>query len=391
MNESSPQTAAEVISACLRGELWSETGPVVGALLRLLWLAGSEEPDQPQPHDAEAVSDSDGSFAFGELIPGRYTLVVQAQGFQEQCFEVELYGGSLDRRCIVLDRGRVLRGRVQDPEGRPLEGIELVARQTSEGGLHTRSARSAADGSFELRGLQERCLRLHGHDPRGQFTMVPGDLLREVGLDEDAPVLTLHPCGSVLGWLRSIADAQPIIGASVTLDGPEARFVTRTDGDGCFEFLQVPAGDYELRAGASGFVPSSLQSVAVQPAQETQVGLLMALGACQRGRVLDAGGAPVRAVLVRLSEPGDDQVVLLERVVRAALRRTGRAPSSDALAGLLQATSAVDGSFALDGLTRGLNRLMVVAQGYTMRVVQVVVRFDNEPPPLDIDLRPEVC
>ncbi len=393
MDELSRQTAAETTRACVRGELWSADGAVVGASITL--LQGWDRPPAGLPADglgtgdASRVSDAMGAFDFADLDSGHYTLMVEAEGFPLQLLDLELGQGCVEQRCIILGQGRTVQGRVLDPDGQPLAGMDIVASQTSERGLETCCTCSDATGKFELCSLNEGGLRLHGTDPRGGYCMLPGDRLREVQGDAEDVCITMHPCGRVSGWLMSITDGMPIIEATVHLE-PEGRegmrLWTRTDTTGGFEFQLVPSGDYQLRACAAGFVPSNLQSLAVQSAQPTQVGLLMATGACIRGRVLDARGRPLSAVLIRLPEQAGEEQELLERVVRSSLLRCGRGPSSEALGGALSATCTEAGEFALDGLARGVNRLLVVAPGHAARVVKVVVRRGAALPPLDIEL-----
>jgi hypothetical protein len=49
--------------------------------------------DSPPHHDIAAMTDSDGAFRFGELVPGRYTVSVNAEGFATGTATVELDNG----------------------------------------------------------------------------------------------------------------------------------------------------------------------------------------------------------------------------------------------------------------------------------------------------------
>jgi hypothetical protein len=98
-----------------------------------------------QPGGSSAQVGPDGTFALGPVPRGRATLRAGADGYLKTELEVETGEGPV---TLTIARGALVRGRVTDSSGRPLDGIwvELDSgRETDE------MSRTEADGSFEMR------------------------------------------------------------------------------------------------------------------------------------------------------------------------------------------------------------------------------------------------
>ncbi|HYC76440.1 MAG TPA: carboxypeptidase-like regulatory domain-containing protein, partial [Planctomycetota bacterium] len=119
----------------------------------------------------------------------------------------------------------------------------------------------------------------------------------------DAVVAESRPAGAVVGRVLAAEGRTPIAGAAVTLHDAEAR-PTRTafcDATGRFSFDGVEDGRRSVRAIADGYGATTVDDVRSDAAAPTDLGdLLLERAVLVRGRMIDAGGAPVKGGTVRL-------------------------------------------------------------------------------------------
>ncbi|MCS6844958.1 MAG: carboxypeptidase regulatory-like domain-containing protein [Caldilineales bacterium] len=218
----------------------AETGrPLAGALVRT-------------NNGGQTVADAEGRWTVRSSRFAGLSAEVVAEGYQA-------WQGPLRFPPLPLVPGRatlslqptVLRGAVVDGRtGQPVAAAQVAAGQ--------RSAATAADGSFELRGL-----------PAGPLVVevaADGYVLAQRSLDQWAPdgsqpvQITLWPDG-VHGTVQDEATGQPVAGARVVLGNVQAT----TDETGFFYLGAAAPG--EATATAPGYLPVRLNVSA--PAQLT--------------------------------------------------------------------------------------------------------------------------
>jgi len=218
--------------------------------------------------------------------------------------------------------------------GEPLEGVSVTDPESSV------TAVTDAEGHYTLQGLPAgRSARLilskagtqvgegqldltAGRDGVGDFDLKPSG-------ERSRPVLRVLPYvvavrgaktgnenrGSLTGTLRD-ADGQVVPRALVSL-GKLAR--ARTNSNGQYAFLHVPAGTYELKVFKPGFPIESERvgvtatridaTISLRPRSSRRGGDARALiragsGTHMRGLVSSAAGPPIRAAKVTLMQAG---------------------------------------------------------------------------------------
>ncbi|TAJ11806.1 MAG: carboxypeptidase regulatory-like domain-containing protein [Planctomycetota bacterium] len=242
-----------------------------------------------------------------------------------------------------------LRGLVRDDAGAPLAGARVSVRGRTE------FAATAGDGRFSIAvPSNESGATLHVvADGFGTYVHRRGQLEPgEFALEDFTLVREL-----VLRGRAVDPDGAPIAGARVCAMLPYDRGVSITAEDGAFELSGVDprARDVNIRASAAGFAIAQIR-VAGEAGSAGTVELRMERGARVSGRVLLPSGAPAEGVLVWANETGQ------------------ASPQPDEL----HWTDA-DGTFAIEGLARGVRSLRLVRNDFVPGRARVVVPDDLSP------------
>ncbi|MFC8432958.1 MFS transporter [Streptomyces sp. NPDC057253] len=140
-----------------------------------------------------------------------------------------------------------------------------------------------------------------GHQPQAVSVTV-GE--RPVELD----IVLGGAAGRLTGRVRT-ADGTPVPDAAVTLTDARGEVVatTRSGPEGTYVVTELPAGEYTLAAGASGFRPAALP-VTLRAARETRQDVELTGGALLRGTVRAGGGRPVEDARVTLLDAAGNVV-----------------------------------------------------------------------------------
>jgi iron complex outermembrane receptor protein len=105
-----------------------------------------------------------------------------------------------------------------------------------------------------------------------------------------APLRAQEATGTIRGSVVDTATQQPLGGVAIAA----GTYSTRSQADGHFVILGVPAGTYSLRARMLGYMPVT-QSVAVTPGQETLVTVSMSAQAVGLAEIVVTGYGEQRA------------------------------------------------------------------------------------------------
>jgi Carboxypeptidase regulatory-like domain/PDZ domain len=261
-------------------------------------------------------------------------------------------------------------GVVVDAQGAPVDGA-LVSGRCFEARLSVEAhTRSAPDGAFELRGLDD-CAHRVTASARGTVTATvegvkPGT--RDVRL-------VLAAGGILRGRVRDAqgrAAAAFTVAVSEKLGGLErGEGTTRSffDGEGRFEITGLKPGDYAVSAIANGKASSAEKSVSVPaPPAAVEVELTLRRGARVSGVVIDrATRKPLAGARVSVEGALDSEQTF--------------APVSSGT------TTNADGRFELGGLSPGLHSIQIAAEGHHPRILSGLdVEPDGEIGSLSIDL-----
>lgn len=323
----------------LEGTVYASDG---GPLARsALILSGGGAPQR------SGMTGEDGSYRFGSLEAGSYTLMVyDLDPSAEQpmagitSHRVELEAGERRTFDIHLGAGVEVDGRVLRA-GQPLAQAEVQLVDPRQGLAGMRMANTDADGRFTTlvhAGRYELFVSLDSQQARFEVEIPRGVESFSLG---DIVLSSTRLAGRVLAAGVPLAGAEVFLlreGASPhegSLESMVEAFAgnARTAEDGSFELIGMGGGSYRLRVQAAGHATWSGPVELLEGGERLGFDVALEPEAALRGVVLDPDGDPVRAtLLVRGLDPA--------------------APAPLQALALLEGTAA-DGSFALGGLSAG--------------------------------------
>lgn len=367
------QASASMISpkrAVLRGIVTKDPGgePVKKALIELI------AENQAEGGNYTAETAADGTFLVEDVLPGRYLLLAERTGF------LDIEKRRRDGRVLSLSAGQeltdvhirfqasaVIRGRVTDEEGDPMQGAQVtVMRQTFPAGHHhweqVLQDQTNDLGEYRLAGLAPgnvyvavspppdfRTLIENGGrgadrgkqsgpekppPPAYQTTYYPGTADRsqatpvQLHAGDDFPVnfsLTPGPSLSIQG---AVVNLPPKSSATIMLQSRDFNLAmsgTEVHNDGSFVIRNVSPGSYILQAMVEGSaVPMTVrQELQVVSTNVEGLRLIAQPGATVRARLrVESNGSgllDLQRTFLKLQPADDEEVVLAgQRIAEVA-------------------------------------------------------------------------
>lgn len=280
-------------------------------------------------------TDGKGRFTIAGFDPGRLSLRVSASGFGNKRVDVGPVDEAGPQRIELTRTGSLIGVALNAATGEPLTRFRVVAVRAEEdadsGGSSRWRGRSSGpeivseDGSFELEEVDEGrwavMVRAEGYLTRvSEATDVRAGDLSDVGNVE------LSPGAVVLGRVEDGDGGQPVVGATVTVQGIDGsgagrfRFQRRgwgaggsaptdtTDAEGGFRLDGLPPGEFTVTAGHHEYPTRVEHSARISVGEDPLsalplLTLKMERGGTVAGRVLDASGQPVVDGVVVAVEP----------------------------------------------------------------------------------------
>lgn len=386
-----------------------------GMFLNMLGLPKGGDP---------AYTDSEGRFEYQRLAPGDYMVSAEVAGFTDSAAQpLTVAPGGEVEVTLTVDPGGVIPGSVSDASGAALAGVrvrlfrepanmdasgegkeerQMLEVQKFFGGAY-KSARTAEDGSFLFQGL-----------PAGTYAISaehPGYVKREVGgipTGSDGQRIVLERAATLAGVVVDSGSGMPIARFRVQItrgDSPDSESFgpfamgDREYGDAEGRFLRddLEAGEHKVKVSAQGYA-SAEEQVFLAAAGRVEKKFVLVQAGRIRGVVLDrATQRPLVGARISISNAASDveppEVVEPEgsggaedrrqkrkarvKAERAA-RKEGAASADpegedqrvleehamDEWLGAEATTSGEDGSYTLEGVPLGPQRLVVSHADY---------------------------
>jgi beta-lactamase regulating signal transducer with metallopeptidase domain len=317
--------------------------------------------DLPRALTEEWTADTDrnGRFFLDGVAAGAFTLAVRPVRFAPSHAEIVVAGKDrvIDAGDIRVELGHVIRGRVRNNAGAPVENARVYVPASSDPG----DTVTGPDGTFVMAGVKA--------GSQGIAVHADGYAQDERRVEADGPPIdvVLQPGSGITGVLVDAA-RRPVIGAMVMGRGGSAggsipRFIRARDltkSDGRFEIEDVPPGEYDLEVQPREHLDKDIPDVKVEVGRQTDVGrVVLDAGASVAGLVVDAAGAPVPGAVVSFEDA------------------TQRHRSNN-YGQVQRPTTSAEGRFVLKGLTKGVAKLSASHRLYASSL------------PVDVDVDPEI-
>ncbi len=310
---------------------------------------------------ARVTTDADGAFEFSTLAPGMYRCFVDDERFAPQRQEIEIQDDFAYLE-LAVEPGCTIKGTVRTTDGRPAEGVTL-----NVGGPHSREAKTDANGFYSISGLEKKGANLSiasddyafaaDSKTRVEFenstavvrdvVIVPAATLQMMLVPEDGvslPDSVFVQLRGIGGWRDSRSMHPKVVENVVSCKG-------------------LRPGTYSLHAHADGVWhdATGLNLIAGQ-VLTLQVAVIQTVDLS--GTTMDAGGAPVAGVSLRLSG-----------------KVTGKRSSGGSYSSSFQMKSAKsdgDGVFVLCGVTPGTYELEGKHENYVEAELDLTVTAEAD-------------
>ena len=212
--------------------------------------------------DMTASTDGDGTYGFGALEPGDYTVTANADGFEPAEGTAEIVDGDTVTVDLTLDAELTtgsLHGDVTDADtGEAIEDVrvsfgESSATSTDDEGYYRTGGIDVGTYTLTFEADGYETVTVEDVDiAAGEFTRV--DVVLDAveaddpdDADEPDPTPELE-VGTVAGTVTD-TDGEPVGGATVTINGSD----TTTGADGSYEIDELDAGTYDVTVVADGY------------------------------------------------------------------------------------------------------------------------------------------
>ena len=211
------------------GQVVDADGQGVGAVTVVLTHGGG------RPTPTPVTSGPDGSFRFGHVQPGTYTLRAQ-EGVAYANLDVEVPGGAEDVRLVLgASQGVVVTGQIIGLDLDDLAQIRVMAR-----GDRFVGGQAAYDGSFEIPGVEPGMWRVGAVTREGRTA--DQEIVVRDGVAPPEVLLEFVPGHTLEGRVTMIGNLS--MPRFVQLNGAESRQAPITR-DGHFIFRDLKSGFYE--------------------------------------------------------------------------------------------------------------------------------------------------
>jgi RNA polymerase sigma factor (sigma-70 family) len=295
--------------------------PVADAVIRIgkgkLSAIAAGSSGVPAP-PAQTTSGQDGRFRAIGIAAGEHPVAVRAPGLAPWSEICRIVAGETARIRVVLREGVIVRGTVRDDLGLPVDRVGIWFGES--GALDCYTVRSAADGTFTLRGLPSGKIELVAtHRLMGKrSTVLHGvaggsmrwDFFLQRGIQLRGRVMTKagDPVRAIV-----VVHAEPRDGAPAWLRS------AMTDGEGRFTVINCPAGR-RLTVVAKGANVEPMIETITRSGINPEAGEVVLRGtaisiakakASITGRVVGPNGEPIVNATVWVRREGETGAIAL--------------------------------------------------------------------------------
>lgn len=277
-----------------------------------------------------ATSGRDGEFFIEDVMPGTYTLMAKADGFQAET-PTRIKSGETNIVLRMSKQGSVM-GRVLDGDtGRPVPNFKVFIREVNptspqlalRGRIVGRTnVQGSSDGRFEVGGVSTGTYTIQANAQGYANSFSARFVVTEGSATPDVEV-RLTRGGTIRGTVLDARTRKPVSGVVVSthdnnwidsdftnmLMGMSESHVghqkTTTKADGTFEISMLSAETYQVKFTSPDHTVVRQNDVRIEGSAERDMGTIMLSSGCTvKGHVFLGSGASAKGVSVYL-QPSD--------------------------------------------------------------------------------------
>jgi protocatechuate 3,4-dioxygenase beta subunit len=310
-------------------------------------------------------SDGNGDFEIKDLIPGKYNVRAEKEGFAIFAKNLNIGAESKEPLAITLNKGLGISGTILEADGKPAGnvGLTLTVDSTSRTGgdptpYISKQLKISADGKFKVEGLNPGKYNLSVRDAN-LFYEITSVLKIDAGSDGTIVALgkihpvsgtVLDPSGNPVSGVEISVGAKNPVSPSYISNSPNNSVKSKTGVKGDFALNLREGLKYSLRFSHPGYLDKLAD---FDPASgNDKLTIVLGKGCSVSGKVVRVkDNSPVEGVIVKVGSNTDFGYT----------GRTGKTPESSGKTGS-------DGRFSLETVPSG--------------VVSFSVYLDKQPKPL---------
>ncbi len=251
-----------------------------------------------------ALSDEAGFYSIPGLKSGEYTLRGSAEGFGDLSMSELILQESEQRRLdLELKPEMYLTGVVIDRFGAPISSAQLRIRDST--GAWRRGV-SDMDGAFSVNQLASGLVHLRG-DASGYLRTIINQLDPSLGPVEVVLEKEYQLRGVVVDSETGEAISRAIVEVKLAGDGNRRTERDRANDQGLFRVDDLRAGDYIVKATATGFLEATFQMEIPGRDPDQQIIIELVPGGRIIVDVFDKSGATIEGVSINAAPEDEDQ------------------------------------------------------------------------------------
>ncbi len=312
--------------------------------------------------ELRATTSDDGSYRLADLPPGQYLVAAGLSGYETVKQEVKVAAGQSTTANFELKAKTASKGRIVGTvaaDGKAVAGAKVVVAGE---GVEAR-ATTTGTGRYEINDLAPGGYRVTCQASGYESATAETAITAGQATHQDFALTANTTTGKLVGTVRN-AGNQAVGGATIKAVATGIEKSATSNGDGRYEFGELPAGTYRVYCQATGYANTVAENVVVTAGHTTEQNFSLTGTQQTNGRVVGT---------VRNSA----NEVLHGAQVTAVATGTNKSASSNA-----------DGRYELESLPPGTYKVYCAATGYQSKVTQNVTVAAGQATEVNFSLTP---
>ncbi len=359
------ETVAETVETFeISGKVVDENSNPVKSVGMNISLADKKmsSPYSSMSHEYKSSGD-DGTFIFGNLLPGKYVISVEHEGWMKASVQAEAGPQIKNDITVKLEKGLSISGQVFEADTTRVPGLSVSISGKSGSDVNDyiyKTGKTDNEGRFCVSGLPEGKFDLKINE---DFSIGPISSISGVKAGSEGIIITLSPSHKI-EFTAVDEDGKPVAGAEIKSERAEFASMNynfsrpgkdsiKSGSDGKFSVTLRQGSKYVVSAINPPLIPgkSTVDLSEDKGVPASPITITLMKGFSISGKTIDPTGKPVKGLLVKDKKP---IINMFDLNIDA---ETGRGDSEK------QPFTDESGNFKMDGLAQGTVMLYVITAG----------------------------